>query len=83
MRETRWKRGGRIGAQFCEAAGLMAGKLEKISDLDFTKHRLMYLSQLEHEIAQAIAALKDDAYTNNFRELCHHACTHGIKIGSS
>ncbi len=47
----------------------LCGKLEKISDLDFTKHRLMYLSQLEHEIAQAIAALKDDAYTNNFVEM--------------
>lgn len=51
----------------------LCGHLEKISDLDFTRHRLTYLSQLEHEIAQAIAALKEDVYTGGSAEM---AVTH-------
>jgi HPt (histidine-containing phosphotransfer) domain-containing protein len=47
----------------------LCGQLEKVSDLDFTKHRLTYLSQLEHEIEQAITALKDDIYSSNIIEM--------------
>lgn len=47
----------------------LCGQLEKVSDLDFTKHRLTYLSQLEHEIEQATTALKDNIYSSSFVEM--------------
>lgn len=49
----------------------LCGQLEKVSDIDFAKHRLTYLSQLEHEIEQAISALKEDVYKGDFAEMAN------------
>ena len=49
----------------------LCGQLEKVSDLDFGKHRLPYLAQMEQEITQAVAALKNDIYVSNFAEMAH------------
>jgi two-component system, sensor histidine kinase RpfC len=41
----------------------LCGHLEKITETDFAEHRFVYLDKIEHELAQAIEALKAEVET--------------------